>query len=402
MSLTGSLSALKATRWTVSLVCRQRRSHCRRFLRAAMMSSSIQVMSALSVNTDLFKGACLSMSSDSVELYWSTSLARVLARERMKSDAWMLLLKAAWSMDLILRYSLTYLVGAGFSIPSEKWTAWWSDSRSETTVPAMSHWEFESTRSRMWPATWIGSVTCWSRYGWKTGASASVERHHLGSPHLGGRWNHPWWWCRVFCLSLSPGKHTAHRRTNLSWDHFSCLVEDDTVPELSRIFVWIMMILILIMMILITIMMILIITYVLQRSQDFGKTLFSILPTPWWNCYSMWRPRRPQCTYLGQLPRAISSMIGRSTYSSVRLSRSLFIISSPDAENATYMGLLSAYVLGSLVTVLVIAICMIRWAPWLKPCLNPPPPQKNYLAVQASTSETMLKSHFLFCQENVN
>ena len=100
----------------------------------------------------------------------------------------------------------------------------------------MSHWEFESTRSRMWPATCIGSDTCWT--GWKTGASASIERHHLGLPRLGGRWNHPWWWCRLFCLSLSPGNQTAHRRTNLSWDHFSCLVEDDTVPQLSCIFVW--------------------------------------------------------------------------------------------------------------------------------------------------------------------
>ena len=150
LSLTRSLSALKASRWTVSLVCCQRHSHCRRFLRPAMMSSSIQEMSGLSVNTDLFRGTCLSTSSDSVELYWSTSLARVLARERLRSDAWMSLLKAAWSIDLILRYSLTCLVGAGFSIPSEKWTAWWSDRRSETTVPAMSHWEFESTRSRMW------------------------------------------------------------------------------------------------------------------------------------------------------------------------------------------------------------------------------------------------------------
>ena len=80
--------------------------------------------------------------------------------------------------------------------------------------------------------------------------------------------------------------------------------------------------------------------------------MFSILRTPWWNCHSMSRPRR------------------------VRLLHSHFIVSDPDAENAIYMGPVSVYVLGTLVIVLAIAICMIRWAPWLKPCLDPPPPKK--------------------------
>ena len=109
----------------------------------------------------------------------------------------------------------------------------------------------------------------------------------------------------------------------------------------------------------------------------------------------MSRPRPAQCTYLGQLPGAISSMIVHCTYSTVRLPHSLFIISDLDAENATYKGPMGVYVLGSLVIVLAIPICMIRKAPWLKPCLDPPPPKKNYLPVQASISETMLKAPFL-------
>ena len=122
----------------------------------------------------------------------------------------MSLLKAAWSMDLIVRYSLTCLVGAGFSIPSEKWTAWWSDSRSETTVSAISHWEFESTRFRMWPATWVGSVTCWSRLkDWSICFSRTASpwfaasRWTLKSPMM--------MMSRVLLVSLSRKSHSSSK-----------------------------------------------------------------------------------------------------------------------------------------------------------------------------------------------
>ena len=233
MSLTRSLSALKASRWTESLVCRQRRSHCRRFLRAPMMSLFIQTKCLVSRSTPTSSGerACLRALQRRVVLV--NQLSKGVSRGTNEIRCLDVTVEGSLvdGSDLAVQShfpSWCWFLSTGWEVDGViVWQAVRDNSVGDIALRIGEHKIKNVTSYVGWFSHMLIQV---ESYRWST----SVEWHHLGSPCQSGRWNHPWWWCRVHCLSLSPGNQTAHRRTNLSWDRFPCLVAGATVPQYCR------------------------------------------------------------------------------------------------------------------------------------------------------------------------
>ena len=56
-----------------------------------------------------------------------------------------------------------------------------------------------------------------------------------------------------------------------------------------------------------------------------------------------------------------------------------FLISDPMTNKSVNYGPPAVYVLGTFVVLFIIAIFMVQWCPWLRPCLDPVPQKENLM-----------------------